>query len=80
MVIFDRRLSFVRHFKYVKKKSFKTLNILKVIGNTEWGLYRSLVRSKLVYVYGSTRKSYLQMLDPIHNQGLCLGAHRELVR
>ena len=44
-------------------------------------LYRSLVRSKLDYgciVYGFARKSYLQMLDPIHNQGLrlCLGAFR----
>ena len=58
-----------------------------VIGNTEWGadrrvmlrLYRSLVRSKQDYeciVYGSACKSYLQMLDPVHNQGLrlCLGA------
>ena len=49
-------------------------------------LYGSLVSSKLVrskldygcIVYGSTRKSYLQMLYPIHNQGLrlCLGAYR----
>ena len=34
-----------------------------------------LVRSKLDYgciIYGSARKSYLQMLDPIHNQGLRL--------
>ena len=67
----------------------KALNILKVIVSTEWGadrkvmlrLYRSLVRSKLDYgciVYGSARKSYLQMLDPVHNQGigLCLGAFR----
>ena len=67
----------------------KALNILKVIGNTEWGadrkvmllLYRYLDRYKLDYgciVYGSARKSYLQMLDPIHNQGLrlCLGAFR----
>ena len=82
-VIFDRRLSFV------KKKALKALNILKIVGNTEWGadrkvmlqLYRSLIRSKLDYgciVYGSARKSYLQMLDPIHNQGLrlCLGAFR----
>ena len=40
-------------------------------------LYRSVVRTKLDYgciVYGSARKSYLQMLDPIHNQGLYLGA------
>ena len=88
-VIFDRRLSFVPHLKYVKKKALKALNILKIVGNTEWGadrkvmlrLYRSLIRSKLDYgciVYGSARKSYLQMLDPIHNQGLrlCLGAFR----
>ena len=44
-------------------------------------LYRSLVRSKLDYgciINGSARKSYLQMLDPIHNQGLrlALGALR----
>ena len=40
-----------------------------------------LVRSKLDYgciVYGSACKSYLRMLDSVHNQGigLCLGAIR----
>ena len=63
--------------------------MLNVIGNNEWRadltvmprLYRSLVRSKLDYgciVYGSARKSYLQLLDPVHNQclRLCLGAFR----
>ena len=88
-VIFDRKLSFIPHLKYVKKKALKALYTLNVIGHTEWGadrkvmlrLYRSLIRSKLDYrciVYGSARKSYLQMLDPIHNQGLrlCLGAFR----
>jgi hypothetical protein len=44
-------------------------------------LYKSLIRSKLDYasvVYGSARKSYLQMLDTIHHQGLRLayGAFR----
>ena len=44
-------------------------------------LYRSLVQSKLDYgcnIYGSARKSYLQMLDSIHNKGLrlALGAFR----
>ena len=71
------------------KKGLKALNSLKHLGNIEWGadrkvmlrLYRSVVRSKLDYgciVYGSARKSYLQMLDPIHNQRfrLCLGAFR----
>ena len=88
-VIFDRKLSFIPHLKYVKTKVLKALNILKGIGKTEWGadrkvmlrLYISLIRSKLNYgciVYGSARKSYLQMLDPIHKQGLrlCLGAFR----
>ena len=51
-------------FLGVNKKGLKALNILKVIGNAEWGtdrkvmlrLYRSLVRSTLDYgciVYGS---------------------------
>ena len=84
--IFDRKLSFVPHLNYVKKKGLKALNILKFIGNTEWGadrevmllLYRSLVRSKLDYgciVYGSARKSYLHAG---HNHGLrlCRGAFR----
>ena len=38
-------------------------------------LYWSLVRSKFDYgciTYGSARKSYLRMLNPIHNQGLRL--------
>ena len=88
-VIFDRKLSFIPHLKYVKKEALMALNILKGIGNTEWGadrkimlgLYRYLIRYKLDYgciVYGSARKSYLQMLDHIYNQGLrvCLGTFR----
>ena len=72
-----------------KAKCLKALNLLKVLSHTSWGadqttllkLYWSLVRSKLDYgciIYGSARKSYLQMLDPIHNQGLrlALGAFR----
>ena len=44
-------------------------------------LNRSLVRSKLDYgciMYGLVRKSYLWMLDPMHNQGLklCISAFR----
>ena len=88
-ILFDRKLSFIPQIKYLKAKSFKALNLLKVLSHTSWGadrttllkLYRSLVRSKLDYgciIYGSARKSYLQMLDPIHNQGLrlALGAFR----
>ena len=72
---------------YDKKKY--SLDILKVVSSTDWGadkpilinLYRSLVRSKLDYgsiVYGSARKSYIQILDAVHHQGLrlCLGAFK----
>ena len=88
-ILFDRKLSFIPHIKYLKAKCLKALNLLKVLSHTSWGadrttllkLYRSLVGSKLDYgciIYGSARKSYLQMLDPIHNQGLrlALGAFR----
>ena len=76
-----KNLIFLSHIKYLKAKFLKALNLLKVLSHTSWGadrttifkLYRSLVQSKLDYgciIYGSARKSYLQMLDPIHNQGL----------
>ena len=88
-IIFDRKLSFIPHIKYLKAKCLKALNLLKVLSHTNWGadrtvllqLYRSLIRSKLDYgsiVYGSARKSYLGMLDTVHHQGLrlALGALR----
>ena len=88
-ILFDRKLSFIPHIKFPKAKCLKALNLLKVLSNTSWGadrttllkLYRSLVRTKLDYgciIYGSARKSYLQMLDSIHDQGLrlALGAFR----
>ena len=88
-VIFDRKLSFIPHIKYLKAKCLKALNLLKVLSHTSWGadrtvllhLYRSLIRSKLDYgaiVYGSARKYYLAMLDTVHHQGLrlALGAFR----
>ena len=86
---FDKKLSFIPHIKYLKKKCQNALNLLKVVAHTNWGsdrvvllqIYDSLIRSKLDYgcsVYGSARKSYIQMLDPVQNQGLrlCLGAFR----
>ena len=77
-ILFDRKLSFILNIKYLKAKCLKALNLLKVLFHTSWGadlttllkLYWSLVRPKLDFgciIYGSARKSYLQMLDPIHN-------------
>ena len=88
-IIFDKKLSFIPHLQNLRTKCAKSLNLLKVVSHRDWGgdsqtllkLYRTLVRSKLDYgsiVYGSARKSYLQMLDPIQNLSLrlCLGAFR----
>ena len=88
-LIFYNKLSFIPHIKHLKARCKKVLNLIKVLSNTDWGadrkvllrLYRSLIRSKLDYgciVYGSARKSYLEMLDPIYNEGLrlCLGTFR----
>ena len=88
-VLFDRKLSFIPHIKYLKSKCLKALNLLKVLSHTDWGadrtvllqLYRSLIRSKLDYgsiVYGSARPSYISSLDTVHHQGLrlALGAFR----
>ena len=65
------------------------MNLLRVVAHTDWGadrkvllnLYRTIIRSKLDYgsiIYGSARKSYLEMLGRIHHQGLrlALGAFR----
>ena len=67
-LIWDTKLTFEAHIKYLKARCQKSLNILKVLSRTEWGadqatllkLYRSLVRSKFYYgciVYGSASKN-----------------------
>ncbi|KAG1676583.1 RNA-directed DNA polymerase from mobile element jockey [Nymphon striatum] len=88
-LIFDKKLNFLKHMQVLKSKCLRALNLLRILSNTNWGadrkvmlrFYRSLIRSKLDYgsvVYGSARKSYLRVLDPVHNQGLrlSLGAFR----
>ena len=88
-LIWDTKLTFEPHVKYLTARCQKSLNILKVLSRTEWDadqttllkLYRSLVRSTLDYgciVYGSASKTALVKLDPCHNQGLSLslGAFR----
>jgi len=80
--IFHQQLTFWP-LKYLKAKCEKALDILGLLANTDWGsnretlllLYRSLICFNLDYgriVYGSACRSYLRMLDPIHNQELRL--------
>ena len=87
-LIFDNKLNFLPHLKYLKERCKKALNLLRVVSHLNWGgdrevllqLYKSLVLSKLDYgcfIYGSAPKSYIKMLDPIQNEGLrlCTGAY-----
>ena len=40
-IIFDRKLSFIPHIKYLKAKCLKALNLLKVLSHTNWGADRT---------------------------------------
>ena len=88
-IIYDKKLTFIPHIKYLKNKCTKAQQLLRVVAHTEWGadyktlikLYRSLVRSQLDYasfIYRSARRSYLKELNSIHHEGLrlVLGAFR----
>ena len=56
-IIFDRKLSFISHIKYLRTKCNKTIQLLRTIAHTNWGgsketllkLYHSLIRSRLDY-------------------------------
>ena len=80
-VIFDRKLSFIPHIKYLRTKCNKTIQLHRTIAHTNWGgsketllkLYHSLIRSKLNYgcfIYGGARKTYLKELNAIYHQEL----------
>ena len=80
-VIFDKKLTFIPHIKYLKNKCTRAQQLLRVVAHTEWGtdqqtllkLYRSLIRSQLDYacfVYRSARRSYLKELNSVHHEGL----------
>ena len=36
-LIFDSKLTFLPHLRYLKKKCMKALNLLRVLPNTSWG-------------------------------------------
>ena len=61
--LFDRKLSFLTHIKYLKAKCLKALNLLKVLSHTDRGadrtvflqLNRSIICSKLDSIMNVTR-------------------------
>ena len=80
-LVFDSRLTWVSHLKYLKTKCVEALNILKVLSHTSWGadrtqmlkLYHSLILSKLSYgceIYTSATSARLRILDSIHHSGI----------
>ena len=77
----DSRLTYRDHFKTLRTKCFKALNILKCVSRTSYGadrktlltLYRSLIRSKIDYasiVYDAACVSSKRPLDVIHHTAL----------
>ena len=88
-LIWDPKLTFRAHIKYLKERCRSAMNIIKITSHSGWGsdtktlmtLFRSLIRSKLDYgltVYGNVSKDALEPLNVIHRQGirLCLGAFK----
>ena len=78
-IMFDRKLSYISHIKYLKTKTTQAQQLLRVVTHTKWGadrqmllrLYRALVHSQLDYgsfIYRSAKKSYIKKLDPIHHE------------
>ena len=58
-VIFDPKLSFIPHIRYIKAKCLKALNLMNVLSDTSWGadratllyLYRSLIVKVRLWIY-----------------------------
>ena len=80
-VLLDRRLKYQEHFRSLRDRCFKSLDILKCVARTSYGadrstlllLYRSMIRSKLDYacfVYDSASESSKRSLDTVHHAAL----------
>ena len=42
-LLIDKKLAFIPHIKALKAKGLKALDVLKVLSNTNWGRYRSVL-------------------------------------
>lgn len=80
---FDSKLTWRPHITQIKAQCQMSLNVLRVLSNTNWGadrtillrIFQALVVSKINYgsvAYSSARNSILQKINPIYNQGLRL--------
>ncbi|MGL4677181.1 MAG: reverse transcriptase domain-containing protein, partial [Brevinema sp.] len=77
----DSKLTWAPHIAELVKTSRKSLDILKVLSNIDWGsdqelllrIYSSICRSRIDYastIYSSASKTLLRKLDVIHNAGI----------
>ena len=41
-LMFDRRLNFKSHLKYLKDKCLKAINLLRVVAHTDWGAHTGI--------------------------------------
>ena len=80
-LIFDPWLTWGPHIKYLAERCQKPLSIMQCVANKNWGadrkslanLYLASVQSKINYgdfIYGSARKSNLEILDKIQYRAL----------
>ena len=63
-ILFDRKLSFIPHIKYLKAKCLKALNLLKVLSHTSWGadrttLLKLFINPSLVLVQPRKTRPYI---------------------
>ena len=88
-LIFDKRLTWVPHLRYIKAACIRAMRLLRVLSHTSWGadrktllmLYKSLILSKLDYgceVYSSATDARLRVINAVHHAGIRLatGAFR----
>ena len=88
-VIFDKKLTLIPHFHYLKNKCCKALNLLCIIAHTTWStdqqtllkFYKTLIQSKIdsgCFINWSVRTSYQKPLNTNHHEALrlTLGAFR----
>ena len=80
-LIFDEKLSWIPHLRYLKDDCKRRLNVIKTLAKRNWGAdqklltntYKAIVRSKLDYgsiIYNSAKPQILEIISPIHNAGL----------
>jgi ribonuclease HI len=86
-MIFDQRLTWCEHIKYIKAKTQRRINLLRAVAGSNWGassqtlliLYKLLIRSLLDYgdiAIDSASKSQKKILSVIQSTALriCTGA------